>query len=84
MENKISSTSSSAEQLAISQDMARLIRDKILDLEEPYHQVAKLFFLEEKTVEEITAILDRPKKTVQTQIYRAKFKLQQIIKEGLS
>ncbi len=84
MESKISSTSSSAEQLAISQDMARLIRDKILDLEEPYHQVAKMFFLEEKTVEEITRILGRPKKTVQTQIYRAKLKLQQFIKEGLS
>lgn len=81
MENQISATSLSAEQLAVSQDMQRLIQDKILALEEPYAKVAKLFFLEDKNVEEITMILERPKKTVQTQIYRAKLKLQKIIKE---
>lgn len=71
----------SAEQGALSRDGAALIAGRILALEEPYHQVARLYFLEERTVDEIAAILSRPKKTVETQIYRAKLKLQKDLKE---
>ena len=41
-----------------------------------------LFFLEEKSVEEIALALGRPRKTVQTQLYRARLALQKMIKEG--
>ena len=58
------------------------IRDKIDSLKEPYLAVSKLFFLEEKSADEIAEILDRPKKTVQTQIYRARIQLQELLKEA--
>ncbi|MEI3014287.1 MAG: sigma factor-like helix-turn-helix DNA-binding protein [Ruthenibacterium lactatiformans] len=51
-------------------------------MKEPYHQAAVLFFLEEKSVDEIAAALRRPLKTVHTQIYRAKQLLQNAIERG--
>ena len=48
-------------------------------LPEPYHKVSILYFLEEKPVEDIAKRLNRPEKTVQTQLYRAK----QILREQL-
>ena len=44
---------------------------------------AILFFLEEKSVDEIAQELGRPKKTVQTQLYRARSKLQKILMEEM-
>lgn len=74
---------SSPEHLYLEGEGAEAIRQTILNLKEPYHKVSVLFFLEEKTVEEIAEELDRPKKTVQTQLYRARSKLQQLlVKEG--
>lgn len=82
MEGVITTFEDSAEQLAISRDVVQVIHNQILELEEPYHMVAELFFLRERSVEEIAAQLDRPKKTVQTQLYRAKLKLQEFIRGG--
>lgn len=72
----------SAEQESVSREGARLAVEAILALDEPYHKVARLYFLEERPVEEIAAILGRPRKTVETQLYRAKRKLQRILSEG--
>lgn len=58
----------------------REIHDKILALKEPYRMVSEMFFIQEKNVEEISGALDRPKKTVQTQIYRARILLQNQLK----
>ncbi len=69
------------EELALSRSEADAIRQLVLDLNEPYLTVSRLFFLEEKTVDEIALLLHRPKKTVRTQLYRAKLLLQQQIKE---
>ena len=55
------------------------IQERIRALPEPYHKVSILYFFEEKPVEEIAKLLNRPKKTVQTQLYRAK----QILREQL-
>ena len=60
----------------------RAIRDKIYSLKEPYLQVSVLYFIHERSVEEIALALGRPKKTVQTQIYRARNTLRQQIEEG--
>lgn len=57
------------------------IRKYIEELQEPYAFVSNLYFLQEKSVSEISLELKRPKKTVQTQIYRAKKILQNRIKE---
>lgn len=74
-------TEESPERLYLSGESADYIRQTILDLKEPYHKVSVLFFLEEKTVEEISELLSRPKKTVQTQLYRARSMLQNQLKE---
>lgn len=56
------------------------IRQYIEELEEPYAKVSRMHFLEDRKVDEIAACLKRPKKTVQTQLYRAKKILQGRIK----
>jgi len=75
---------SSPEELLVSADGAESIREMIRSLHEPYLKVSVLYFLEEKDVEEIAQTLGRPRKTVQTQLYRAKLALQKMIKEGAS
>lgn len=58
------------------------LKQKITSLKEPYLKVSSLFFLEEKSMEEIAEELKRPKKTVQTQLSRAKGILQKMIGKG--
>ena len=65
-----------------SAEGAEAIRRMIRSLHEPYLKVSVLYFLEERSVEEIAAALGRPRKTVQTQLYRARLTLQKMIKEG--
>ncbi|MEG2053389.1 MAG: sigma-70 family RNA polymerase sigma factor, partial [Oscillospiraceae bacterium] len=60
------------EDIYISNEGANRVRDEIYALKEPYLKVSVLFFLEEKTIDEIAEILKRPPKTVHTQLYRAK------------
>lgn len=69
------------EDVTIAKEEAESISGHILALKEPYHQVAVLFFLHEHSVEEISAALGRPPKTVHTQLYRAKQMLRTTIKE---
>ncbi len=71
------------EDITIAKDQATQIAGDIMALKEPYHQVAILFFLEERSVEEISRYLGRPPKTVHTQLYRAKHILQaKILEKG--
>lgn len=69
------------EEDALSREGMEAISRHIYSLKEPYAQVSVLFFLQEKSVEEIAENLHRPKKTVQTQIYRAKHILQEKLKK---
>lgn len=69
------------EELAVSADEADAIRGMVLGLKEPYLKVATLFFLEERGVDEIARALDRPPKTVHTQLYRARQLLRRQIEE---
>ncbi len=57
------------------------IKKYILNLQEPYKMVSFMYFLEGKSICEIAKILQRPQKTVQTQIYRSKKILQQKMKK---
>lgn len=68
------------EDIVLTSEQVSRIREKILALKEPYLKVSVMYFLQEKTVDEISAALGRPKKTVQTQLYRAKLSLQQALK----
>ena len=60
-----------------------LVRDACEKLPEPYREVALMRFMEDKSYEEIAAVLDRPLKTVQTQGLRAREKLRRTLKEVL-
>ena len=70
---------SSPEEAFLAEEGEAHIQERIRALPEPYHKVSILYFLEEKPVEDIATLLNRPKKTVQTQLYRAK----QILREQL-
>ena len=65
----------------MSKDEAGAIRQMVLELKEPYLKVATLFFLEERGIEEIARALERPPKTVHTQLYRARLMLRRQIEE---
>lgn len=65
----------------IRQELGETIESVIRALKEPYVKVVSLYFLEERTPEEIARILNRPVKTVQTQLYRGKIKLREMLKE---
>lgn len=72
---------SGPEDLTVSEAEAQAIRQMVKDLREPYYQVSVMYFLQERSVEEIARALRRPPKTVHTQLYRAKRLLQQQITE---
>lgn len=69
------------EDLTVTEDEAAAIRQMVRELKEPYLQVSVMYFLEERSVEEISGALRRPPKTVHTQLFRAKKMLQQKIRE---
>lgn len=66
----------------VAMEEAENVREACRSLDEPYKTVATLYFLDEKPFEEVAAILNRPVKTVQTQVYRSKLRLKEILKEG--
>lgn len=70
------------EELMLKRDEASRAKQAILDLKEPYRQAAILFFLEEKSVNEVAGALDRPVKTVHTQLFRARLLLQRALERG--
>lgn len=80
--NVLFMTSQLPEELAISGELLSQLEGDIRALKEPYHMVAVMYFLEERTVEEISQRLERPPKTVHTQIFRAKKLLQEKLKGG--
>lgn len=59
------------------------IRNACDSLKPPYREVALLHFIEDKSFDEISLELNRPLKTVQTQGYRARDKLQKMLKEEI-
>ncbi len=68
------------EDIVLTSEQEALIKNRIYSLKEPYLKVSVMYFIEEKTIDEIALALKRPKKTVQTQLYRAKLSLQDMLK----
>ena len=77
----IKSNELSPDEAFIEKENAEFIKNKIYSLKEPYLKVSELFFIENKTTEEISVKLKRPKKTVQTQILRAKDILKKLLEK---
>lgn len=67
-----------------STDTIKRIRDAVMSLPPPYHEIAFLHYIEDKSFDEVSIALERPLKTVQTQAYRARDKLREILKEEWS
>lgn len=66
-----------------SNDMLSIVKIACESLKSPYKEVAILHFLEDKSFEAVSDELDRPLKTVQTQAYRARDKLREILRREL-
>lgn len=71
----------SPDDIYIEKESEQTLADVIYSLKEPYRQISVMYFIEEKTTDEIARILDRPKRTVETQIYRAKQILRKLIRK---
>ena len=69
------------EDLVVDKAEAEAIRGMVNSLKEPYLKVSQLYFLQERSVEEISRALKRPAKTVSTQLFRAKAMLREKIRE---
>lgn len=70
------------EDITLEKESIQRIESEIRALKEPYLKAAVLYFIEEKSVDEISRLLDRPSKTIHTQLYRAKHQLQKKLKGG--
>lgn len=69
------------EERLLAEDESQAIHRMVNNLKEPYLLVSQLYFLQQKSVDEIAHSLNRPTKTVHTQLLRAKKILQQKIRE---
>ena len=69
------------EEQSLRAERAGAVRREVCALPPPYHDVAVLVFLQEKTPDEAAKITGRPPKTVYTQLARAKKLLAERLKE---
>jgi len=65
----------------LHKELRELVHKKILELPANYLDVVQLFYLEGKTYEEIASIKQVEKKTVETQLYRARLWMRKHWKE---
>lgn len=72
------------EKEVMQQDMYERLKKHCQSLKPPYDKVAYLYFYQEKSPQEISRLLEKNVKTIQTQIYRARAALQKIYKQERS
>lgn len=66
------------EEQMLEQEIRTTLLKRCQSLKSPYHEIAVLYFYQEKKPEEIAAIQNKNLKTVQTQIYRARAMLRKL------
>jgi RNA polymerase sigma-70 factor (ECF subfamily) len=71
------------EELLLQQENKEAVRNAVGDLPEIYKTVLILYYFEELQVQEICNILDMPRKTIETRLYRAKKILKSILKQKM-
>ncbi len=76
-------TSDNTSDEVLRKEEYEIIKKSIEKLKEPYRDIATEFYINQKTIDLITQEKNIPKKTVQTQLYRARDKLKYILKEEL-
>lgn len=72
----------SPEEILIAQDRQRDIKWAIEQLSPTYKEVIILYHFQECSYEEIADILNTPKRTIETRLYRARKKLKDLLKGG--
>jgi RNA polymerase sigma factor (sigma-70 family) len=72
------------EELLLRQENVEVVRNAVGDLPEIYKTVLILYYFEELQVQEICNILDIPRKTIETRLYRAKKILKSILRQELT
>ena len=80
----ITSDTEGPEELLLQQENKEAIRNAVGNLPELYKTVLILYYFEELQVQEICSILDSPRKTIETRLYRAKKILKSILRQELS
>ena len=70
-----SDTAPGPEQLAEDRDAARRALESIRTMDGPYRDVCTAYFVQERPAAQIALQLNRPARTVHTQIYRARARL---------
>jgi RNA polymerase sigma-70 factor (ECF subfamily) len=71
-------TSATPEKLILEREERQLAQEYIASLAPKYQHVIQLFYFEEKTYQEIAKLLDISIKTVESRLYRAKKRMQQM------
>ncbi len=71
----------SPERICMEQAVKEQLLEACNSLAPPYDEVARAYFYEERSVEELSLTLDRNDKTLRTQIYRAKGMLRKLLDE---
>lgn len=79
----ITTDSEGPEELLLKQENKEAVRNAVGDLPEIYKTVLVLYYFEELQVQEICNILDTPRKTIETRLYRAKKILKSILTQKI-
>jgi RNA polymerase sigma-70 factor, ECF subfamily len=82
--DNITSGSDGPEDVLLKQEQKDAVRSMVADLPEIYKTVLILYYFEEMQVQEICNILDCPRKTIETRLYRAKGILKSLLKQEFS
>ena len=66
------------EQACLEEEVRKTLLERCQSLKSPYDEIARLYYYEELDVDEIAQKKDMKRKTVQTQIYRARAMLRKV------
>lgn len=81
--DSIASDTEGPEEIVLKQEHKEAVRNTVSNLPELYKTVLILYYFEELQVQEICNILDCPRKTIETRLYRAKNILKSMLKQEL-
>lgn len=81
--DNMASDAATPEEIVLMQEHKEAVRNSVACLPEIYKTVLILYYFEELQVQEICNILDCPRKTIETRLYRAKGLLKSLLKENL-
>ncbi|MDF2531937.1 MAG: polymerase, sigma subunit, SigW [Clostridia bacterium] len=82
--DSITSDTEGPEEFVLRQEHKEAVRNAVSSLPEIYKTVLILYYFEELQVQEICNILDSPRKTIETRLYRAKKVLKSVLTQELS